>query len=52
MNNSGDPTKYKLVNMTPLPWKNINRKSVVAAMLMLITDNSYSRQAPYIIRSI
>ncbi len=51
MNESGDKNKFKLVNKTPLPWDMINRESVVLAMLDLITETKYSKQAPYIVKT-
>jgi len=50
MNNSGNPSKYKLIIKSSLPWQTINRKSVADAMIKLIDDQNFLKTAPFIVR--
>ncbi|MDB5182173.1 MAG: NmrA family protein [Candidatus Saccharibacteria bacterium] len=47
----GDPKKYFLDTLRPMPWHTIHRKSVVESIIMEIEQPSASSTAPYICRA-
>lgn len=51
MNNRGRAVSFKLGNTRPKPWTTINRQSVALAIVSLIKETQYSRQAIFISRS-
>ena len=51
MNERGDPGSFRLGTGRPAPWATVNRHSVALAMLDLASNDSYSRQAPFITRT-
>jgi putative NADH-flavin reductase len=47
----GDPKKYRLDTVRPMPWHTIHRKSVVDSIIREIEQPSTSSAAPYICRA-
>lgn len=51
MNTRGNPASYSLGSTKPKPWATIHRQSVAQAMVAVIDDLQYSKQAPYLKRT-
>lgn len=51
MNERGDPKNFYLAATRPKPWATINRHAVATALVAMIGNPDYSRQAPFIRRA-
>jgi putative NADH-flavin reductase len=50
MNERGNPERFILGRRRPKPWATVNRRSVALAMVRLVSEPGYARQAPFITR--